>query len=520
MKHESGPDRQYDAKRMLALILVAGIAVRLVLAPLFSFNIDITYWMKVFNLIDSGSNLYGMDGYYYAPIWGYVLGLMDLLAHLLGVTDYGTLVPEMYPYMGRDYSISEYVTSIGFNVMVKLPLILTDAAVGYLLFSFVRRIADERKALFACALWMFCPLTILESSVHGMFDNMSAMFTLMAFIAAYDRKYILAGAVYSLAILTKFFPIFLIFLMFAMVFRNEGITNRAFRKSGATVASAVITMIIVELPAIAHGQFWDSLNFLLVRVGLSAGLMDSIMGPIAYVILALFVLAVCWVIHYFCRVRPDIIKSRFIDIPREERERIVRKGVKIAAIVMTVLILIYSVITTLLEDSFDIVNLFQTIAQRIVLLLSAYTLILEAYIAYRYLFSEKEGYAPLMTAFMLSSVLIFLWPPSPQYVVVVLPAMILYAVLVRPGFTKPFIALASTMALYDLILAGPSSLFSLAVHTDIISLDTIMPMVDAITSYIGPIPTIAPFMAVFGGLAYMCLLNTILYWYRNRRDGA
>ena len=343
------------------------------------------------------------------------------------------------------------------------------------------------------------------------------MFMLMAFIAAYDRRYILAGAVYSLAILTKFFPIFLIFLMFAIVFRNEGISNNAFRKTGAAIASAVITMIIVELPAIVHGQFWDSLNFLLVRVGLSAGLMDSIMGPLAYVLVALFVLAVCGLIHYLCRVRPDIITSRFIDITRGERERIVRKFLKIAAIVLTVLIVIYAVITTLMEDSFDIVNIFQTIAQRIVLLLSAYTLLLEAYVAYRYLFTEKEGDAPLMTAFMLSSVLIFLWPPSPQYVVVVIPAMILYAVIVHPRFTKPLILLASSMALYDLVLAGPSSLFSLAVYTDIISLSSIMPMVEFITSYIGPIPTIAPFMAVFGGFAYACLLYSLYYWYTHRK---
>lgn len=518
MKPESGPGRDLSMKQMLAIILVGGLALRLLLAPLFSFNIDITYWMKVFNLIDSGSNLYGMDGYYYAPIWGYVLGLMDLLAHLFGITDYGTLVPEMYPYIGRDYSISEYVTSVGFNFIVKLPLILTDIATGYLLYAFVRRIADAKKAIIACALWVFCPLTILESSIHGMFDCMSAMFMLMAFIAAYDRRYILAGAAFSLAILTKFFPIFLTFLMFAIVFRNEGLHNRAFRKSGLAVASAVITMIIVELPAIVHGQFWDSLHFLLVRVGLSANLMDSIMGPLAYIIVAVFVLLVCWVIHYFCRVRPDIVRSRFVDITREERERLVRKMAKIAAIVFTVLIVIYAAVTMILEGSFDIVGFFETLAQRIVLLLSAYTLILEAYIAYRYLFTQKEGDAPLMTAFMLSSTLIFLWPPSPQYMVVVIPAMILYAVIARPGFAKPLLVMATALAVYDLVLAGPSTLFSLAVYTDIISLSSIMPMVDAITSYIGPIPTIAPFMLVFGGFAYLCMINALLNWYKHRRD--
>ena len=194
MKPESGPGRNLSTKQKLAIILVAGVVLRLALAPFFSFNIDLTYWMKVFNLIDGGYNLYGMDGYYYAPVWGYVLGSMDMLAHLLGITDYGTLVPEMYPYVDQDYVISEYVTSVKFNFIVKIPLILTDLAIGWLLFSFVKRITgDERKAIIACLLWMFCPLTVLESSVHAMFDNMSAMFTLMAFIAAYDRRYILAG---------------------------------------------------------------------------------------------------------------------------------------------------------------------------------------------------------------------------------------------------------------------------------------------------------------------------------------
>ncbi len=161
MKLESGLGRIRDMKHPLAVLILAGLAVRLVLMPLFSFNIDLTYWMKVFDLIDGGNDLYSVGGYYYTPIWGYVLGAMDALAHLLGITDFGTVAPEMYPYQGKDYSISPYITSIAFNVLVKIPLVLTDVAVGYLLYAFVRRISDRGKALIACALWFLFPLTVL-----------------------------------------------------------------------------------------------------------------------------------------------------------------------------------------------------------------------------------------------------------------------------------------------------------------------------------------------------------------------
>jgi hypothetical protein len=254
MKLESGLGRIRDMKHPLAVLILAGLAVRLVLMPLFSFNIDLTYWMKVFNLIDGGNDLYSIGGYYYTPVWGYILGAMDMLAHVLGFTDFGTQVPELYPYVGMDYSISPYVTSVSFNVLVKIPLILTDIAVAYLLYTFVMRISDDRnKALLACALWALCPLTILESSVHAMFDNVSAMFMLISFIAAYDRKYLLAGGAYSLAILTKFFPLFFIFLLLAIVVRNEGFNMRSIRSIAMAIASAVAVMLLVELPAIING---------------------------------------------------------------------------------------------------------------------------------------------------------------------------------------------------------------------------------------------------------------------------
>ena len=56
MNFQSGLGRIKEMKHPLAVLMVFGIILRLVLMPLFSFNIDLTYWMKVFTLIDGGND--------------------------------------------------------------------------------------------------------------------------------------------------------------------------------------------------------------------------------------------------------------------------------------------------------------------------------------------------------------------------------------------------------------------------------------------------------------------------------
>lgn len=516
MNLKSASGRVLDGRHPLAVILLAGIAVRLLLMPFFTFNIDVSYWLKAINLMDNGQNLYGIGGYYYTPVWGYVLGLSDAFMHLLGVTDFGAVSEEMAPYAGLDYVISPMITSIWFNVAVKLPLIATDAVIGYLVFVFVSRLTgDSRKALIGCALWMFCPLTILESSMHGMFDNISAMFMLISVMEAYDRRYFIAGASFGIAIMTKFFPLFLAFFLVAMVLRNEGVNAKGFGKVGIAAGAAFLAMAVVEIPAIATGRFWNSLRFLIGRLGLSVEAMAGIPAYATVLALAVLMAAVVIPVWYFAKKRPDIPHRLFLDLPEEGREHLVRKTLLVVATVSTVLILVYSVVTVMFSDSSTLVDVFDDIGMRAVMLLSVYTLLIELYIAYRYLFSSGEG--SFAEFFMLSSAVIFLWPPAPQYAVVIVPAAAVYAS-VKSGFIRTFLLFGSLMALYDLILAGPSVLFSLAEHTSVLDIELLVPSVEFITSYVGPIPVIAFFMAVFGVAAYLSMLNILYTWYRRRRE--
>ena len=327
----------------------------------------------------------------------------------------------------------------------------------------------------------------------------------------------MAGGVYSLAIFTKFFPLFFVFLLVAIVFRNEGINMAAIRSVGKALVSAVAVMLVIELPAIIKGQFWDTIDFMTQRVGVSANTLDS-MGIWFFVGLFALILILGLVLHYFCRIRPDIIRSGFLEIPQEEREAKIRKVAIRVAAVMTVLVLLYSVYSLIVTDSFTFVDLFNLLGKRFVLLLSVYTLILEAYIAYRFLFSEREGTSPYLRAFMLSAIVIFLWPPSPQYLMVILPAIVLYAAVEDRRFIRPYLLMCTLMALYDIVLAGPSPIFSLAEYTSLIDISSLIPMVDFVTSYLfGGVPTIAAFMVVFGGAAYVSLLYILYISFITRR---
>ena len=60
------------------LILVVGIILRLLIAS-FSMGFDADYWAVVLRNIEAGDGLYVAEGYYYTPVWGYVLGLIGAL---------------------------------------------------------------------------------------------------------------------------------------------------------------------------------------------------------------------------------------------------------------------------------------------------------------------------------------------------------------------------------------------------------------------------------------------------------
>ncbi|HET9852160.1 MAG TPA: phospholipid carrier-dependent glycosyltransferase [Candidatus Limnocylindrales bacterium] len=149
-----------DAATGIVVLLVLGLALRLIIAYLIpgsGFAVDLAsfqYWAS--NLGNDGLHgFYERDFFHdYTPGYLYVLWLVGGVANLFGG---------------------------GVGDLIKLPPIVADLALGYLVWSMVRELGgSERSARIGAALVLFNPVTWFDSVVWGQVDSFGVVFLLLA----------------------------------------------------------------------------------------------------------------------------------------------------------------------------------------------------------------------------------------------------------------------------------------------------------------------------------------------------
>ncbi|NLL94249.1 MAG: glycosyltransferase family 39 protein [Thermoplasmatales archaeon] len=252
------------------VVMVMALAVRLVIMPVLTYNYDVSYWALIIRNIQAGNGLYEVSGYYYTPVWGYFLGAVGKVCGVLGVDtsvvrfdDLLVVEDTWWPYYVAN------LTGTAFNVMVKTPLVVCDFLVGYLVYWLVKdRTGDASKALAGMALWLFCPIVVYMSAGQGMFDTISVLFTLLTVILAYRGNYLLAGAAFSVAVLTKFFPIYIAFALIAYVIRkHRGDRAGMARFLGLAALGFIGMTLLIYAPVIAQSTVSESFLFFTDRLG-------------------------------------------------------------------------------------------------------------------------------------------------------------------------------------------------------------------------------------------------------------
>lgn len=262
------------------MILVLGLLIRFSLMPLFTYPFDIEHWAVIMQNMESGNSLFGLTGYFYTPVWGYILGFEDLFYNFLtNLGLYGERIDVLLPIEGMDDRFfTATTTTPAFNVAMKVPLILCDVVVGYLLYSVVKEeMNDTRKATIAFALWFLCPIVIYESSVQAMFDCFSALFVLLTLIFLRRSNYLLAGVMFANAALLKFFPAFCITIFIAYILKKEGMRTGLKHILASGIGSAV-TVLVIFIPTMLDGTFENAFSFVFDR----AGSLDPFMAMLTY----------------------------------------------------------------------------------------------------------------------------------------------------------------------------------------------------------------------------------------------
>ena len=96
----------------LLTVFLAGLILRLLITSL-SMVYDTDYWALVIRNIDSGNGLYGLDGYFYTPVWGYLLALEEWFNDsFLGLGESAVRVSEIVYFENGDHQTAATITSV------------------------------------------------------------------------------------------------------------------------------------------------------------------------------------------------------------------------------------------------------------------------------------------------------------------------------------------------------------------------------------------------------------------------
>jgi hypothetical protein len=301
-KDEDSVSAPFFCKTVVTMMII-GIAARLVLGFFMTYTYDVYHWGVVIQNINSGNGLYELTGYFYTPVWGYFLGLEALFQNLSGIATVGE--PVLPDFMA--------VTTQAFNMPMKLLFLLSDIAVGYLVFWIVRDITkDGEKAAMSFSLWFLCPFVIASGSIMGMFDTISVLMTLLAVVMLRKGRYLGSGVLLCMATLMKLFPGFLMFIFIGYIVSKS--RERLTKNLIIFFAGILVTASVMLLPQLLDGTAADAFTFITARTDQRILFDDfgiAVLQQIAgYAAMLVYVLAIAVSVFFAIRIMKNRDKKR------------------------------------------------------------------------------------------------------------------------------------------------------------------------------------------------------------------
>lgn len=197
----------------LAIIIVVGIAVRLILMPISAHPFDVYVWYNDSQSILANGPLY-LQGF--PPLWYHYLMIpvAYLYSALSAILPTGTIPMSSLP-SALDFYPSYHISVVPgmlFNFIVKIPFLISDILIALLLYKIVGEYTGKKSLAQAAAiLWFLNPFVIWISASWGMWDTLPALFSLAAMYLLIKRRLALSAISLSLGIAAKLYPaIFLV----------------------------------------------------------------------------------------------------------------------------------------------------------------------------------------------------------------------------------------------------------------------------------------------------------------------
>jgi hypothetical protein len=298
--------------KWMIIVMIAGVAIRMAISPLLTYNYDFYSWALIISNMQAGCGLYDVAGYNYPPVWGYFLGILAQFTDLFGIDVLAERFPELiYTESSTTFfPHSAYVTTLEFSVAITAMLTVFDVLISFVIYWFVKdTFGDEPKALACAAVWMLCPFVIVIVSVGGMFDGISGLMTLLCVMLLIKERELLAGMVFSAAVLLKLFPGFLLFIFLAYIIaKHRG--NGPMKRVAMLIIGGILMTAVIMLPNVLSGHLMDSLSFITSRATTPSEDYGALMqiGPIVTYV-AILILEIVLAVIFLRREHRDLDRS-------------------------------------------------------------------------------------------------------------------------------------------------------------------------------------------------------------------
>ena len=193
--------------KAVLLVATVSLVVHMILTAAFSHTFDSEYWLLIMQNIETGNGLYDINGYYYTPIWGYLLSFIDMLTQVTGsIPILGDRFTDLI-VIEDHWGFQATLASPDVNFLLKLPLSIADVLVGVFIYIIVaHHTGSEKKGLGAMIFWSFCPIVVYMSAIQGQFDSVSVLLLILTIFLIKQDNPLLAGMVFALATWLKIFP--------------------------------------------------------------------------------------------------------------------------------------------------------------------------------------------------------------------------------------------------------------------------------------------------------------------------
>lgn len=221
-KHGISADKKEVLQNVLWIIGI-GLLIRLI-ASAFSigYGNDVAlfeYWGDTAaNDLFNTYNILG-ENIDYPPGYVYILYLCGMLVKLLGVP------------------------LVGYHVIIRLPAVLCDCGIAYFIYLLCREKAPKHWTYFFTALWMFNPLSFLDSTVWGQVDAVLTLALVTALYLIMKERFVLSAVVFGGAVMLKPQAIIVLPVLCFALFKHKKVSTFLY-----SVLAGIGTAVAVALP--------------------------------------------------------------------------------------------------------------------------------------------------------------------------------------------------------------------------------------------------------------------------------